>query len=144
MIENTASDAVTLPASRGRETQYWIPALALSITLAAVGHLAMKAALNTAASVPTHGVVEKLSYHFHHPALLAGLAAYALGTLLWIFAVSRKEISYVYPLTAANYAVIAIGGKALFGETVSTMRWAGIAVVMIGVMLMHRSSGERS
>jgi drug/metabolite transporter (DMT)-like permease len=102
----------------------------------------MKAALVRANGVVLHSLGDRLSYHLHHPLLLLGLAAYAVGTLLWIFAVSRKEISFLYPLTAANYAVIAIGGQLLFHESVSALRWAGIAVVMIGVILMNRSSQE--
>jgi drug/metabolite transporter (DMT)-like permease len=142
MMEETASPANISKARAAGAVEYWVPALAASITLAAVGHLSMKAALIHANGVPLHSLADRLSYHVHHPLLLIGLAAYAVGTVLWIFAVSRKEISFLYPLTAANYAVIAVGGQMLFGESVSTLRWAGIAVVMVGVILMNRSSQE--
>jgi len=79
-----------------------------------------------------------------HPIVFTGLAIYGVGTLMWVFAVSRKEISYLYPLTALNYGVVALGGKMLFGEVISPARWLGIAVVVFGVVLMQKSSPKGS
>ncbi len=119
--------------------QFWAIALTASIALAAVGHLLMKAGVS--AANPQGGAMT----HARLPILIGGLCAYGIGTLLWIFAVSRKEISFLYPLTSANYAVVAIGGMVLFGESISLTRWAGIAIVTLGVILMQRSSaGEQS
>lgn len=75
-----------------------------------------------------------------NPWLFFGLAIYGMGTVLWIFAVSRKQISYLYPITALNYAIVALGGQLLFREPVSARRWLGIMVVIIGVGLMQWSA----
>ena len=58
---------------------------------------------------------------------------------MWVFAVSKKEISYLFPLSALNYVAVAVGGMLLFGELISAGRWLGIAVVVVGVVLMQRS-----
>jgi multidrug transporter EmrE-like cation transporter len=118
--------------------QFWALALAGSVLLAAIGHLLIKAGLNAAAH-GAHGFVLSLgTFHYTvHPTLPLGLVVYALGTAMWIFAVSRRDISYLYPLTALNYAAIALGGRVLFGEAVSAGRCVGIAVVIVGVILMQ-------
>ena len=46
------------------------------------------------------------------------------------------NISFVSPVTALNYVVGALGGKFFLGESVTRQRWAGVALVCIGVVLV--------
>lgn len=123
--------------------QFWAIALVGSVSFAAVGHLLIKYGLLQLSHLALHGgISSRLIVYLTNPIVLTGLIIYGVGTLMWVFAVSRKEISYLYPLTALNYALIALGGKLLFGEVISTARWFGIAVVMFGVILMQRSASK--
>ncbi|MGC4053248.1 MAG: hypothetical protein QM757_28425 [Paludibaculum sp.] len=118
-------------------------ALIVSVLLAACGHLLIKNGLNGVV-LPAHAVLMmKLQAYFLAPKVVAGLAIYGMGTMLWIVAVSKRDISYLYPFTSLNYVVITLGGMWLFGEPVSTGRWAGIVVVMLGVGMMHVSTGGK-
>jgi drug/metabolite transporter (DMT)-like permease len=79
-------------------------------------------------------------FHFlSMPAVPAGLGIYGLGTLLWIRAVSRQSISFLYPLTALNYVIVSVGAKLFFNETISAGRCVGIAVVVLGVAMLQLS-----
>lgn len=114
-----------------------------AIALAACGHLLIKQGLSSAAHhAAVSGLAEKVSLYLFHSALPLGLAVYGIGTLLWIKAVSSRNISFLYPLTALNYVIVSIGGKLLFNETISAGRWTGIAVVVLGVALLQRSMKE--
>jgi drug/metabolite transporter (DMT)-like permease len=125
--------------------QFWAIALVGAVSFAAVGHLLIKYGLvHLAHNVTGQSTASKLIFYLTNPIVFAGLAIYGVGTLMWVFAVSRKEISYLYPLTALNYGVIAMGGKLLFGEIISPARWMGIAVVVFGVILMQKSSAKES
>lgn len=132
------------PVAPSPETRYWAFALVGSVMCAAMGHLLIKYGLNAAASTTAAALPlgARLMHFAMNPALLLGLLVYGTGTAMWIFAVARREISYLYPLTALNYLVIALGGKVLFGELVSPGRWAGISVVVVGVILMQWSARE--
>ena len=130
------------PSSR---VQFWAIALVGSVSFAAVGHLLIKYGLLQLSHIGVHGTISsRLITYLTNPIVFMGLSIYGVGTLMWVFAVSRKEISYLYPLTALNYALIALGGKVLFGEVISPARWFGIAVVMVGVILMQRSASKES
>lgn len=117
-----------------------------AIVLAACGHLLIKMGLVAA----THGAVDtgmlrKIAHYLLQPEVVCGLAVYGAGTALWISAVSRRNISFLYPLTALNYVLVSLGGGWLLGEHISTGRWLGIAVVVAGVALMQLSIvGEKS
>ncbi len=104
-----------------------------SVLLASAGQLLIKHGLNRHAADPAALLAA-------WPAAL-GLLVYGLGTVLWIAAVSRAAIGYLFPLSALSYALVALGGAALLGERVSPGRWAGIAILSLGVALLV-GSGE--
>jgi drug/metabolite transporter (DMT)-like permease len=81
----------------------------------------------------------RIGQYLAEPWVLVGLMIYAAGTLLWIYAVSHRQISFLYPLTALTYAIVAVGGRLIFGEVISTGRWLGIGVVVAGVAMLQFS-----
>jgi uncharacterized membrane protein len=113
-----------------------------AIALAACGHLLIKQGLNTAAHSAVSTLADKISLYLLHSALPFGLAIYGIGTLLWIRAVASKNISFLYPLTALNYVIVTVGARIFFNEKISVGRWTGIAVVVLGVAMLHRSAKE--
>jgi drug/metabolite transporter (DMT)-like permease len=82
------------------------------------------------------------------PSPLAYIAALfqpyvALGVLLLIlWLVSRMtllswaDLSYVLPVTAVGYALVALAGRVLLNERVSPVRWTGIVLIVGGVALV--------
>ena len=120
----------------------WQLAALGAILLASTGHLVIKLGLIAAGRVASYGGLARIIETLFQPAVIGGLAIYGIGTLLWISAVARKNISFLYPLTALNYVIVSVGGKLWFGETISPARWTGIAIVVLGVALLQLSSGE--
>jgi drug/metabolite transporter (DMT)-like permease len=114
-----------------------------AVLLAASGHLMIKAGLNGAIFAAAHATsVGRLVICLTQPLVVLGLAIYGLGTAMWIFAVSKRDISYVFPIAALNYVFVTVGGMVLFDESIPTKRWIGIAVVVLGVALMQ-SAGRQ-
>lgn len=67
----------------------------------------------------------------------------ALGVVLlivWMMSrmalLSWADLSYVLPVTSIGYVLVAIVGKVLLHEEISPRRWAGIALIMVGVALV--------
>lgn len=139
----TAGEATNISGASDSESRFSWPSLSAiraewlvlcSVVLASTGQLMIKLGLNHHASIaggslPLHGMVPTV----------CGLLVYALGTLLWIEAVRKRDISYLYPLSAINYTLVALGGMFFLGEVVSSARWAGIVVITLGVGLMMSS-----
>ncbi len=63
---------------------------------------------------------------------LAFFAAYSL-------ALSWADYSYVQPASSVAYVVVAILGIVMLHESVSPLRWAGIAVICLGVVVVGRT-----
>ena len=73
------------------------------------------------------------------PRILAGTGCYALSLVLWVMALSRTEVSVMYPMVSIGFALNALLAWWLLGEALSAQRIAGIAVIMVGVWLVARS-----
>lgn len=61
--------------------------------------------------------------------LLAFFVAYML-VLTW------ADYSYVQPASAFSYGVVAILGLLLLGENVNLLRWSGIGIICLGVLIV--------
>jgi drug/metabolite transporter (DMT)-like permease len=71
-------------------------------------------------------------------AVWAGLALFGLSAVVWLAVLSRAALSYAYPFAALTYAVIVIY-DAVRGEGVSGLRWAGVAAIVAGIVLVSRT-----
>ena len=73
-----------------------------------------------------------------NPYILFGVALYGLATLLWLYILSKEELSLVYPLQSITYVLGTILAIFIFHENVSALRWVGIATIIIGATLVAR------
>jgi multidrug transporter EmrE-like cation transporter len=71
--------------------------------------------------------------------IFGGLSCYVVSVVVWILALSRVEVSIAYPMLSIGYVVNALLAWWLFGELVTAQRMAGIAVIIVGVLIVARS-----
>lgn len=76
------------------------------------------------------------------PKLVIGTAMLAIFFFLWLAVLSWEDLSVALPMQALNYVLVAFLAQYFLGETVSPLRWAGTALVCVGVMMITRSSGS--
>lgn len=113
-----------------------------SVIFASTGQIVMKAGVGRGASAFTKSV-----WPLHAPftlGVLGGLFVYGIGTLLWIKAVSKERISYLYPLASLNYILVALGGWFFLREPQPLARWVGISIMSLGIALLTRAANRTS
>ncbi len=71
-----------------------------------------------------------------NPWVLAGTTILILWMLTRLALLSRADLSYILPLTAIAYVLVALVGHFLLQEQISMARWAGILVISMGVVLV--------
>ncbi len=140
MTEDAELTSLPAAAERARGSALWLWSAFGAVLLGSAGHLLIKLGLTIAATRPATGILIRVGHYLTQPWVIAGLGIYAAGTVLWVYAVSQRHISFLYPLTALTYAVVAVGGKFMFGEAVPPVRWAGIGVVVVGVAMLQLSN----
>ncbi len=70
------------------------------------------------------------------PIVLFALCLYAGTTMLWLYILSKVDISFAYPIQALAFPVVMIVSAFIFHEQIPTMRWIGVAVIFVGVLLV--------
>lgn len=70
--------------------------------------------------------------------IAAGLACYVVSVAAWILALSRVDVSMAYPMLSLGYVVNALGAWWLFHESLTQGRLAGIALILVGVIVLSR------
>jgi len=74
-----------------------------------------------------------------NPLVVAGVALLMVWLISQLALLSRVDLSYVLPVTSISYVLTALMGKFLLHEPVSTERWIGIGLVVVGVSLVART-----
>ncbi len=75
------------------------------------------------------------------PWMWLGVGMMAVGFFSLLGMLSIANVSFVFPATALSYGVGALGGKFFLGERITAQRWAGVALVAIGVALVVIGKG---
>jgi drug/metabolite transporter (DMT)-like permease len=74
------------------------------------------------------------------PSLWGALAAYGLSVVVWVVGLSRVPVSQAYPLLSLGYVINLGLAWWLFGEVPNAQRVLGVGVIVVGVVLVARSS----
>jgi len=73
------------------------------------------------------------------PAVLAGLALYAVSALGWIVVLSRVDLSFAYPFLGLSYVTVPITAVLVLHERFDRIQWLAVVAVLLGVVLVAGS-----
>ena len=70
------------------------------------------------------------------PTVAVGVVLLILWMLSRMALLSWADLSYVLPVTSIGYVLVAVVGRLLLNEQITSRRWAGIVLIMAGVALV--------
>jgi drug/metabolite transporter (DMT)-like permease len=114
----------------------------VAATLAALGHVMLSKGMKTIGDMteaPSGRLTSMVGRTVSNPWVLFGVLLQASFFFLYLTLLSRADVSLVLPLTALDYIVVALLAHALLGEVVTAVRWAGIAFIIVGVVLISKT-----
>jgi drug/metabolite transporter (DMT)-like permease len=76
---------------------------------------------------------------FANPWTTLGIAILIIWMLSDLALLSRADLSFVLPVTASAYVLIALLGHFLLHDQITWQRWAGIILITVGVILAERT-----
>jgi undecaprenyl phosphate-alpha-L-ara4N flippase subunit ArnF len=70
--------------------------------------------------------------------VFAGMLCYAVSVFCWMAALGRLPLNFAYPLLSLSYPLVYLGAALFpfFNETLNAQRLGGIALIMLGVILL--------
>lgn len=72
-------------------------------------------------------------------ALVAAFAVYGITSLVWVWLLQKGDLGRLYPLMAFAFIVVPIGSHYFFGERFPIQYFAGIALIMTGIIITIKS-----
>lgn len=105
----------------------------IPIILAAIGQMILKIGMNKLGGF-------NLIKTFTNPTVIVGLFFYGASLILWLMVLSKEKLSFVYPLVAFSYVLTVFLSKVILKEPVPTLRWLGLAVIVVGILMIAKSA----
>ena len=66
------------------------------------------------------------------PFIIFGAIAYFFSFVLWIYILSKNNVSFAYPLMSLSYAAVMILSVYFLKEDVNIYQWIGVSLIVFG------------
>ena len=112
---------------------------------AALGQIMVRHGMQQIGSLENYGPLALANYFWNalsNPYVAGGTVFNAVFYFLFLAALSWTDLTVALPITAIEYVFAAVLAVMILKERVPPVRWAGIALVVIGVILIARSGAE--
>ena len=100
----------------------------LSTILGAAGALLFKKASKNLSIMPLRLI--------RNYTLICGVMLYGFASILFVYALKLEDLSVLYPMTALSYVWATIGAKKFFNEKITKNKIIGIALIILGVVVI--------
>ncbi len=106
--------------------------LVLTPLLISAGQILFKLTSSRAGAADAAGLLKTV----RDPYLIAALAIYAIGTVMWIYVLKSVPLTVAYPFMALTFCVVPALAWLFLGETL-TLRYAlGAGLIIAGVLVV--------
>ncbi|HOB93926.1 MAG TPA: hypothetical protein PK306_14565 [Aquabacterium sp.] len=109
----------------------------LSIVLSVAAQFLLKSGV-TAANAQSRELPHGLLAVLTERNVILGFLLYGLGAVIWLYVLSKWDVSKAYPLVGLGFA-LSVGVGFVSGENVTSARVLGVALVCLGVLVVGRS-----
>ncbi len=111
--------------------------MAVVVALNVCGHVFLKIGMNQVGDIGERSAVEFGLSSITNIFVLLGLAGYVSSVTGYIVVLSKTNLSVAYPiLMSTGYALVVLVSFLFLKEPFNTLKWAGIAFILIGVILI--------
>jgi drug/metabolite transporter (DMT)-like permease len=113
----------------------------ISVVSGAVGQILLKKGMSSMGPITLTlqglpGTIWRMGTNLY---VIVGLLIYVSGTVFWLSALSRVDLSYAYPFASLSYVIMLAASWLLFHEDITLLRVVGTVVVALGVIIISRS-----
>jgi drug/metabolite transporter (DMT)-like permease len=113
----------------------------LTIFFTVYGQLIMKWQVDNQLAKNVHyGKAAFIAHLLFNPWVISSFIAAFLAAMAWILAISKSQLSYAYPFMSLSFVIVMMFSYLLFNETLNWQKIIGTFVIMLGVVIVSRST----
>lgn len=119
----------------------YIPLILFTVLTNAIAQIFLKKGMLTmeSESMRSGAVLTTVIQIVFNPYVFAGLCIFVISMASHLFVLSKVELSFAYPFLSLAYVVVLAYAYYGFGEDVSFVRVAGVALICAGTLLVAQS-----
>lgn len=73
--------------------------------------------------------------------MLLGILCYGISFILWLFIVSKFNLSYIVPMSVGMVNILILfGSKYFLNESISFLKVLGILIILLGLFIINYSN----
>ena len=123
-----------------------IPIIVIAVSLGVLGQVLMKYGMNQYNLNPPPGATGRffkdLGLIFFRVSVLSGFGSYGISTIIWLYVLTKADLSFAYPFISISYIAVILIGPWLFKESINRWKIIAIALIILGVFCMTISESQ--
>jgi multidrug transporter EmrE-like cation transporter len=119
-----------------------LPIVLVGCILNTIGQIFLKKGMTIVGPLDFTGahLFKALGHAFTNRYIFTGFLAYAISFAVSLIALSRLPVTYFYPISVSvSYLLVTIASHFFLGDSISTMKILGLAIIIGGVYLVATS-----
>jgi drug/metabolite transporter (DMT)-like permease len=120
--------------------------LMIGLVFESTGVVLLKKGMTQIGEVKTinlHEIARVTRAGLNSPQILLGVFFEALFFLCLLVLMSKSDISFLWPLTGLSFVFATLAAMWFLNERVSSIRWIGVILIMIGAALISYSEQQK-
>lgn len=110
-----------------------IAGLILTPLLISIGQILFKLTSARTGNADIGGIAAMLT----DPFLIAAIAIYGFGTVVWVYVLKAVPLTVAYPFMALTFCAVPVLAWALLGETLSLRYAVGAGLIVAGLLVVN-------
>jgi multidrug transporter EmrE-like cation transporter len=111
-----------------------------SIMLSSTAHVLLKKGAMSSSEMTLSGqsLLMNVWVVATNPWVIAGMCLHVSALAVWMWALSRVDISFAYPFLAVGYVFVSLMAWQWLGESITVTRVLGMAIIVVGIIVLSR------
>ena len=108
-----------------------------SVLLNALAQILLKAGMKNFSNIDLkNNVIQTFISIAINPYIICGFISYGISILLWLWVLSKVDVSYAYPFQALGYIVVTILAWLIFQENINLTRIIALIFITLGLIIL--------
>jgi multidrug transporter EmrE-like cation transporter len=118
-----------------------IAIIVLSIFMSSTAHIFLKKGMMVYAinTVKSGDIISLVWAVGTNPWVVGGMFLHVTALVVWLWALSKVDISFAYPFLALGYILVSAMAWFWLGEELSPIRILGMGIIIIGILVLARA-----
>ena len=110
----------------------------IGVVFAAIGQVSWKLGMNQVGQISAMNLAY-VSSVLLNPYVMLGFVMYGLSTVFWLIALSKKDLSFVYPFISLTYILVLALSSLVLKESIGLNKIAGTLAIIAGLIIISRA-----